>query len=669
MSAPYSQQGCVSHSCDEYGPAVAIDIGDTYARVGYFNLSASEFVIFKDDYGETSIPTCVAFTGSEILVGRDALQYAHTNPEQTICRVGRFLDSYWSSPEDQATLSDLPYQTVEGPQDTVAVQVTIAGQTQTYTTSELLGLLMARLKNLAEENLGQEVKDAVIAVPANFNPDTRRGPSPSPDGHLNGSSYQYMRQAAALAGLYLQRIVRDPISAAVAYGVDKSSSEVQNIVVFDMGGEKLQISVMEVDEDVFEMLGTVSLPIGGRHFNKPVADRLLKQFKKRNDIQTTEITADSMRRLDEEVEMAKRNLSTRMVTRVEIPGFHGHLALNETVTRAKFEELNMNLFQSALKPLKPLLDDANFTIADIDHVFFSGGSSHIPKLRFLLEEFFAGKKLPTMYTDDNVIVGTAVQAALFYDEPAMGCPVEVHPLSIGIETAGKGYSLPVIRSNTIVPTRKSISVKASGLGNLIKITHGERLYAKDNRFLGVLDVSNISDEAETLLLSMDLDANGILDVKVENRETKKQVRTVLTEASDNARDIGLIESMQQDGDEHWDIERPQMDKYKALVDLSSFAEAVEHVVWAKLLLPEASRGKDAPMMQVLAAANSASRYAAQDDTAHYTLEKIADKKLGLEKIVRELLVEDLSSIHYQPIYLVGTLSEEVEGYNEGHDEL
>ncbi|KAK8024953.1 glucose-regulated protein [Apiospora arundinis] len=665
MSAPYSQQGCVLHSCDGYGPTIAIDIGDTYARVGYFNRSAGEFVIFKDDFGETSIPACVAFTGGEILVGRDALRYAHSNPEQTICRVGRFLDSYWSSPEDQATLSDLPYQTVEGPQDTVAVQVTIAGQPQMYTTAELLGLLMARLKNLAEENLGQEVKKAVIAVPADFNPDTRRGPSPRPDGLFDGRSYQYMRQAATLAGLHLLRVVRDAVCAALAYGVDKSSSEVQNIVVFDMGGEKLQISVMEVDEGIFDMFGTVSLPIGGSHFNKPVAERLLKQFKKRNGIQKTEITADSMRRLDEEVEMAKRNLSTRMVTRVEIPGFHRHLALNETVTRAKFEELNMDLFQSALKPLKPLLDDANFTIADIDHVFFSGGSSHIPKLRFLLEEFFAGKKLPTMYTDDNVIVGTAMQAAVFDDEPAMASPVDFHPLSIGIETAGKGYSLPVIRSYTIVPTRKTISVKAQGLGNLIKITHGERLYAKDNRLLGVLDVSSISDEAESLLLSMELDANGILDVKVENIETKKQVRTILTGASDNARDIGLIESMQQDGDEHWDIERPQMDKYKALVDLGSFAKAVEDVVYAKLLSPEADRSKDA---QVLAVANSASRYAAQEDTAHYTLEQIADKKLGLEKIVRELLVEDLSSIHYEPIYLVGTLSE-VEGYNEGHDEL
>ncbi|KAK7979915.1 hypothetical protein PG989_012372 [Apiospora arundinis] len=661
MSAPYSEEGCVLNSYNGYGPPIAIDIGDTYARVGYFNQSASEFVIFKDNYGETSIPACVAFTGGGILVGRDALRYAHSNPEQTICRVGRFLDSYWSSPEDQATLSDLPYQTVEGPQDTVAVQVTIAGQPQMYTTAELLGLLMARLKNLAEENLGQEVKKAVIAVPADFNPDTRRGPSPRPDGLFDGRSYQYMEQAATLAGLHLLRVVRDAVCAALAYGVDKSSSEVQNIVVFDMGGEKLQISAMEVDEGIFDMFGTVSLPIGGSHFNKPVAERLLKQFKKRNGIQTTEITADSMRRLGEEVEMAKRNLSTRMVTRVEIPGFHGHLALNETVTRAKFEELNMDLFQSALKPLKPLLDEANFTIADIDHVFFSGGSSHIPKLRFLLEEFFAGKKLPTMYTDDNVIVGTAMQAALFYDEPPMGCPVE--------ETAGKGYSLPVIRSNTIVPTRKSISVKTSGLGNLIKIMHGERLYAKDNRLLGALDVSSISNKAETLLVSMELDANGILFVKVENRATKKQVRTVLPGASDNARDIGLIESMQQDGDEHWDIERPQMDKYKALVDLSSFAKAVEDVVYAKLLSPEADRSKDASNMQVLAVANSASRYAAQEDTAHYTLEQIADKKLGLEKIVRELLVEDLSSIHYEPIYLVGTLSEEVEGYNEGHDEL
>ncbi|KAK8129192.1 hypothetical protein PG999_001572 [Apiospora kogelbergensis] len=634
----------------EYGPIISItpsltsaqNIGNTYARVAYQNETSGKTKLFKDSYGKTSIPSCVAFTDTEILVGQDALQQAHTNPKRTVCSVGRFLDSHWSSREVQAMVPSLPYQIVEGANDRVAVQMTIAGKIRTRPVSQLVGILAERLKTVAEADLGVKVTHAMAAMPPEF------------DLYNN----DLMKQAAELAGMKLLRTLREPIAAAIAYQLDKVGDE-HNIVVYDMGGESLRITAMVVDDGVFDVLDVVSLQVGGRHFDERVAEQLLKNFRKRNGVPTAEITADSMKRLLDGVETAKRQLSTQMSVRVEIPDLYQGLVLHDVVTRAKFEELNMDLFQSAIKSLQIVLDNTKLKPADIDDVIFIGGSSRIPKvivylsvartialvadilsqLRSQLEEFFGGKK-PSTWADEAVITGLAMNAAVIngYYEHDTGCVVDVNPLSIGIETALDRFTLPVIPRHSVIPTRKTVNIRISKTSKIIKIIEGERLRAGDNRLIGELDVSSISPQgkADHLQLAMELD--------------KPNERLVPLLPSD----MPLIESILLDADKHWDIERPQLESYKALVDLEYFAEAVSKDARAKLALPKASRGEDESMRKVLAAADEALEFAHQGNTARYTSEQIADARSRLDKIVGELLVDDLASIEYEPTYLVGS---------------
>ncbi|KAK7978782.1 ER Hsp70 chaperone BiP [Apiospora saccharicola] len=335
-------------------------IGITYARVAYTEGDLSNTTVFRDSHGNTSIPTCVAFTDTEVLAGHDALQQAHVNPTRTVCNVGRFLAARWSSPKVQSLVPNLPYQIVEGDNDSVAVQMAIAGKLQTYTPTQLVGLLIGQLKSTAEAFLGKNVTDAVIGVPADFDREPEGRDPATVDWHPEVTD---LKAAAALAGLSVQRVVREPIAAALSYGLDHGSGD-KKVLVYDMGGEKLQISIVEIDDGIFEMLGAVKLPVGGRHFNGRVAEHLLKRFSRNNGILAADMTADSLSRLHDGVEMAKRQLSTNMVTRVEIPSFHKSLPLNETLTRHMFEELNKDLFQSALDALQNLLGISRYRDGD-----------------------------------------------------------------------------------------------------------------------------------------------------------------------------------------------------------------------------------------------------------------------------------------------------------------
>ncbi|KAK8093412.1 hypothetical protein PG997_000097 [Apiospora hydei] len=430
--------------------------------------------------------------------------------------------------------------------------MTIAGKPKAYTPPELVGLLMGKLKSIAEADLGVKVTHATLAVPPDFDVSPARAPGGAKPYSLQYPNRNPMEAAAALAGLTVLRIVKEPIAAAIAYGVDRAPGE-RNVLVYDVGGEKTQISLMEVDDGVFEMLSTVKLPVGGRHFNERVVENLLRQFKRKNGVQESGITADSLNRLQEGVEMAKRRLSTNMFARIEIPDFYETIPLNETVTRAKFKDLNKDLFQSSLESLQKLLDDLKLKPADIDDVIFSGGSSrvrkvnihllrvlslvkrsadHLKKLSFQLDMFF-NKKHTVGIADEAVVKGAAIQGAFLsgYSE-SMGQPVDIHPLTMGVvvplflsiakgfKESVDGITVPVIRRFTIVPTRKSVKVMATRYQGeeskvVVNVIEGERLRAEDNRLVGELDITGIlspfssANHTDYFNLSMELDVSGL----------------------------------------------------------------------------------------------------------------------------------------------------------------
>ncbi|KAK7949324.1 Hsp70 chaperone BiP/Kar2 [Apiospora aurea] len=582
----------------EYGPIIGIDIGNTYARVAYTGEDFIDSKVSKDSHGNTSIPTCVAFTDTES-----------------------------GSPNDHRR------------------------QAQDIHPPELVGLLMGKLKNIAEAGLGVKVTHATIAVPPDFDAEPARAPGGAKPYSLQYPNRNPMEAAAALGGLRVLRFVKEPIAAAIAYGVDRAPGE-RNVLVYDVGGEKTQISLMEVDDGVFEMLSTVKLSVGGRHFNERVVG---KHFKRKNGVQESGITADSLNRLQEGVEMAKRRLSTNMFARIEIPDFYGTIPLNETVTRAKFEDLNKDLYMMGIgrepTDVVPESEDLKLKPADIDDVIFSGGSSHVrkvnihlfrvlilvkrsadhlKKLSFQLDMFF-DKKHAVGIADEAVVKGAAIQGAFLsgYSE-SMGQPVDIHPLTIGVESAD-GLTVPVIRKFTIIPTRKSVKVMAARYHGeeskvVVNVIEGERLRAKDNRLVGELDITGIlspfssANHTDYFNLSMEIDANGVLAVIAYNPATEKETRIVAAQPSDDARDSRLVESLVQDGEKHRDFEGPLMEQYKQMVDLESFALAVKKDALAKMVLPKAARGQDESMS------------------------------------VKGLLVDDLAAFEYDQIYKVGSSS-------------
>ncbi|KAK8005865.1 heat shock 70 kDa protein [Apiospora marii] len=638
-----------------FGPVIGIDIGNTYARVGYTTGDFTNVKVFQDSHGNTSIPTCVAFTDTEILVGhadtpytKDALQQARLNPERTVCNVQRYLYFPWSSREVQLLLPNLPYPIFEGENGGVAVQMTIAGKVQTYKPTELVGILLGRLRNLAETALGEKVTNAVLTVPAD----------------LDMEAHTPLKAAAALAGLSVPRIVREPVTVAMAYGVDRTYGE-RKIVVLDMGGESLQVSAWEIDDGVFDMLSVVTRPVGGWHFNERVVEHLWKKFSRKNGITVPDITEVSPGKLFDAVEMAKRRLSTSMSTRIEIPDFYKSLSLNETLTRAKFEELNKDLFESTLEALQTSLDKTKLKPNEIDDVIFSGGSSFIPKMRFDLEMFF-NKKHQWKIADEAVVTGAAIYGALLSGhEDSGGCPVDVHPLSIGIETAD-GVTFRVIPKFTAIPTRKSVKIMAPRRQGeeskvIVNVIEGERFYARNNRLLGELDITSIlsptdsAEPADVLSLAMELDANGILEVIALNPATKKETRrrrASQTRAYDDARDNQLVESMLSDGEKHADVEYPLMQQYTKIVDLQSFALAVKKEVLAKTVLPEAAR-ENGSMRQVLKAAEAALAWRLDKESIVSPLDQIEEAKFTVERIVENLLIHDLSYFQYDQVHRIG----------------
>jgi L1 cell adhesion molecule like protein len=508
------------------------------------------------------------------------------NPENTVFDAKRLIGRRFSDPVVQADMAHWPFNVVRKEGDKPYIQVQHQGELKEFSPEEISAMVLTKMKQTAENYLGHEVKDAVVTVPAYFN-DAQR---------------QATKDAGTIAGLNVLRVLNEPTAAALAYGLDKRGGGERNVLIFDLGGGTFDVSLLTIDDGIFEVKATSgNTHLGGEDFDNRVVDYLVKQFKNQTKVDITD-NARALRRLRTASERAKRTLSFSTQASIEIDSLYDGRDMYTSITRAKFEELNMDLFKSCLEPVEKVLSDAKLDKSKVDEVVLVGGSTRIPKVRELLQDFFRGKALNTSINPDEAVAyGAAVQAAIMTKAPSKNLDqvllVDVNPLSLGIETAG-GVMTPIIPRGTRVPVKKSqvFSTFADNQTNvLIQIFEGERGMTRDNNNLGKFDLGDIPPMPRgkpQIEVTFDLDSNSILKITAVEKSAGKPKNITITNDK-NRLTKDQIERMLAEAERFKEADAQNLQRIESKNKLENYAYALRNTLReesvAKQLSPEDSR--------------------------------------------------------------------------------
>jgi len=576
------------------GKVIGIDLGTTNSVVAV--MEGGEPTVIPNAEGGRTTPSVVAFTkDGERLVGQVARRQSITNPRNTIFSIKRFMGRRGEEVKAEERL--VPYEIRNDAQG--RVEVFIPNADKTFTPPEISAMILQKMKQTAEDYLGQKVTEAVITVPAYFN-DAQR---------------QATKDAGRIAGLDVKRIINEPTAAALAYGLDKKKDE--KIAVFDLGGGTYDISILELGDGVFEVKATNGdTHLGGDDFDQRVIDWLVEEFKKDQGIDLSK-DAMALQRLKEAAEKAKMELSTTMQTDVNLPFItatqEGPKHLHFTLTRAKFEQLVDDLVRRTIPPMEKALKDAGLKASEVDEIILVGGSTRIPKIQEVVKDFFGKDPHRGVNVDEVVAVGAAIQGGVLAGDVKDVLLLDVIPLSLGIETLG-GVMTPLITRNTTIPTRKAevfSTAEDSQTTVEIHVLQGERKMATDNRTIGKFQLTGIPPAPRGMPqveVAFDIDANGILHVSAKDRTTGKEQK-VRIEASSGLSETE-IDNMVRDAESHAKEDEERREKVEARNQLDSLVYQVEKdsAEWGSKV-SEATRGR------METAVTSAKEALKGDDTA------------------------------------------------------
>ncbi|KAJ4422860.1 Hsp70 chaperone [Gnomoniopsis sp. IMI 355080] len=550
-------------------PAVGIDLGTTYSCVGVYRDDRIE--IIANDQGNRTTPSFVAFTDTERLIGDAAKNQVAMNPHNTVFDAKRLIGRKFADPEVQADMKHFPFKVVDKGGKPI-IEVEFKGETKQFTPEEISSMVLTKMRETAESYLGGTVSNAVITVPAYF----------------NDSQRQATKDAGLISGLNVLRIINEPTAAAIAYGLDKKVEGERNVLIFDLGGGTFDVSLLTIEEGIFEVKSTAGdTHLGGEDFDNRLVNHFVNEFKRKHkkDLSTN---PRALRRLRTACERAKRTLSSSAQTSIEIDSLFEGIDFYTSITRARFEELCQDLFRSTLQPIDRVLTDAKIDKSQVHEIVLVGGSTRIPRVQKLITDYFNGKEPnKSINPDEAVAYGAAVQAAILSGDTSSKSTneillLDVAPLSLGIETAG-GMMTKLIPRNTTIPTKKSevfSTFSDNQPGVLIQVFEGERQRTKDNNLLGKFELTGIPPAPRgvpQIEVTFDMDANGIMNVSALEKGTGKTNKIVIT--NDKGRlSKEEIERMLAEAEKYKDEDEAEANRVSAKNGLESYAYSLRNTL-------------------------------------------------------------------------------------------